>query len=560
MHDGQCSQKCNQQDGQRLRGRHLWKFGFIAIASAIWFFLRTGQNPKRAVYPCQQVAVVNIQIFGTILLAFIPNILKQAATNGRLRSATIAVVLIIGSAFVTSDSLNPNFELSVDDYTRIPIDLVPITSSASENTSNLFFIQNATGPEGDMNPAFTALIGLMESQDLHLYRTSENPFGLIESNDVIILKMNGQWDYRGGTNTDLLKSVINTITSHPEGFTGEIVIADNGQGLGNLDRSYSNAYLRNQSMNDVAESFTSFNISTVLWDSLRYSTVGDYDEGDYQDGYVLSETWNEDTEIFTSYPKFETDYGTYISFKNGVWDGISGFDSDRLKVINMPVMKSHFRYGVTGCIKNYMGVPKGHVVSSVHSSIPHEHFSIGLGGMGTLMVETRAPILHILDMIWINPHPMESSTERGPWSTYPNARFTDIIGASQDPVALDYWASKNILCATADYLNYTEYSSLDPDYEPLSDQYYGSDPMDESFHNYLNRSMNILAEAGFQVTMNQTLMNVYVESLTGEIFPTSTPTSPSGAPSEMDLAVFALIPILIGIIALVAIIIRRRGT
>lgn len=84
--------------------------------------------------------------------------------------------------------------------------------------------------------------------------------------------------------------------------------------------------------------------------------------------------------------------------------------------------------------------------------------------------------------------------------------------------------------------------------------------MDESFHNYLSRSMNELAEAGFQVTMNQSLMNVYVESLTGEIFPTSTPTSPSEAPSEMDLAVFALILITIGIIALLAIIIRRRGT
>ncbi|MCK5390206.1 MAG: DUF362 domain-containing protein, partial [Candidatus Thorarchaeota archaeon] len=280
----------------------------------------------------------------------------------------------------------------------------------------------------------------------------------------------------------------------------------------------------------------------------------DYDMGDFSEGYVRSSTWDADTEIYTSYPKFITDTGLYVSFKNGIWDNATGFDSDRLKIINMPVLKSHFRYGVTGCIKNYMGVPQGYVVSSVDPSIPHEHFSIALGGMGTLMAETRMPILNILDMIWVNAHPLESSSSRGPWSRYSAASFTDIIGVSQDPIALDYWASKFILIPTAEYLEFTECSSLDPDYAPLSDQYYGIEEMDESFHNYLDRSRSVLAGAGFQVTMNTTEMNVFVEELSG------TGTIPTSPGFQIDPLIFAvLIPVSAVLIVGAVFLIRRRA-
>ncbi|MCK5265493.1 MAG: DUF362 domain-containing protein, partial [Candidatus Thorarchaeota archaeon] len=366
--------------------------------------------------------------------------------------------------------------------------------------------------------------------------------------------VNGQWSYRGGTNTDLVKAVIEAIIDHPDGFIGEIIIADNGQGLGNLDRVYANAFNNSQAMEDVARLFQDYSVSTILWDNYRYNTVDDYDMGDFSEGYVRSSTWDADTEIYTSYPKFITDTGLYVSFKNGIWDNATGFDSDRLKIINMPVLKSHFRYGVTGCIKNYMGVPQGYVVSSVDPSIPHEHFSIALGGMGTLMAETRMPILNILDMIWVNAHPLESSSSRGPWSRYSAASFTDIIGVSQDPIALDYWASKFILIPTAEYLEFTECSSLDPDYAPLSDQYYGIEEMDESFHNYLDRSRSVLAGAGFQVTMNTTEMNVFVEELSG------TGTIPTSPGFQIDPLIFAvLIPVSAVLIVGAVFLIRRRA-
>ena len=494
------------------------------------------------------------------LLTSLPSIASLRVSPSPLKPIALLVVLFIGSTVIANDSSMDllGFSPAVDDdYVRIPLDLQSLTALSSGETSDIFLIQNATGQEGDLNPAIEILFTMMTAEGIHFYNTEAQPSGLINSSDVILLKVNGQWSYRGGTNTDLVRSVIEAILDHPDGFTGEVVIADNGQGLGNLNWLQANAFNHSQSVIDVTESFSSELVSTILWDDIRAFTVDDYDDGDFENGYVLSSEWNVDTEMYVSYPKFQTSNGLYISFNNGVWDNLTGFDSGRLKVINMPVLKSHFRYGVTASIKNYMGVPKGHVVPAVHSSIPHEHFSIALGGMGTLMAETRAPILNILDMIWINPHPMESSALRGPWSTYSSARFTDIIGVSQDPIALDYWASKNILVPTAEYLGFTESSSLDPDYEPLSDQYLGSEEMDESFCNYLHRSEDILKDAGFQVTTNTSEMNVFVSELSGH--PLSTSISGPDPGFSFDPVMLAItIPLSAGIIILAAAIAKRR--
>ncbi len=558
---------CPSHHNDKKKKKGLLALGIIALASASWLALRSGSKPSRILYPCQQAALSNIQIFKLAVIAFIPSIGRVRSSLGKMKPAAILATLIVGSVFLASESpiLGVDFTIAQeDDYTQVPLDLT--THISPEGISDLFIVQGVTGEHGNMDSAVSALLDMMESEDLDFYETASTPSGLIGSDDVIILKVNGQWGARGGTNTDLVKSLISAIANHPDGFTGEIVIADNGQGLGNLNFYFANSYYRNQSMLEVANSFDGINVSTFLWDTLRNRLVDEYLEGDLTDGYVLNSTWDPITEIYTSYPKFRTIHGTYISFRNGVWDSESGYDSDRLKVINMPVMKSHFRYGVTGCVKNYMGLPRGHIVPAVDPGIPHEHFSIGQGGMATLMVQTRAPILHILDMVWVNAHPMESSAMRGPWSEYSYASFTNIIGASQDPVALDYWASRNILCATADYLDYAVHSSLDPDYEPLSDQYSGTEPMDESFHNYLERSMNAFTNAGYISTMNQTEMNVYVEELAAPTTTGTTSTTTTGTTTTTtttDIPDFSLLlvilPVSAAVIVLGVVIARRRN-
>ncbi|MHA2299500.1 MAG: hypothetical protein ACXACD_00955, partial [Candidatus Thorarchaeota archaeon] len=361
-HDDETVGSCPLDNAQKMRKTGLWALGIIAAVSGFWIALRSGSKPSRIVYPCQQVALSNIQVFKVAVLAIIPSIGKIRSFLGRMKPVAILATLIVGTVFLAGDFTDLGFDFTpaqVDDNTRVPLDLT--TYISVEGVSDLYIVQNATGTEGNMDTAVSALLDMMESEELDFYETTSTPSGLIGSNDVIILKVNGQWGYRGGTNTDLVKSVISAIVNHPDGFAGEVVVADNGQGLGSLDFYYANSFYRNQSLKDVVDSFDEFNVSTYLWDTLRSSTVDEYSDGDLTDGYVLNSTWDSDTEIFTSYPKFRTVHGTYISFRNGVWSSESGYDSDRLKVINMPVMKSHFRYGVTGCVKNFMGLPKGHI-------------------------------------------------------------------------------------------------------------------------------------------------------------------------------------------------------
>jgi hypothetical protein len=536
----------------------------IAIASAIWLAIRTGSKPSRILYPCQQAALANITLLKTMASLSIPSVasLRKAATW--LKPIFILSIISVGGFVVSTVQFNSGLEpLQADsNLERVPITLDPQTALVQENASDLFFVQNATGLEGNMDLSVAELFDLMAAEGLQFYQTSSTPEGLIASDDVIIIKMNGQWDYRGGTNTDLIKSVIQMIVDHPDGFTGEVVIADNGQGLGDLDRHSPNSYHQNQSAADVAEFFSpEWDVSTVLWDDLRDSTVDDYDLGDFSNGYVRSPVWHEDTELYVSYPKFQSPAtGAYISFKQGVWTNGSGFDSDRLKVINMPVLKTHFRYGVTGCIKHYMGVPQGYIVGAVNPSIPHEHFSIGLGGMGTLMAETRFPVLNILDMVWINANPLESSYIVGPSTSYAVARATDIIGASLDPVAMDYWVAKHVLIPTAEYLNYTEYTSLDPDNDTIHrNVYHGMILQDESFHNYLERSMNELVDAGYQVTMAETEMNVFVSAMvaTAPISPT-TPTN-SGTMDYLPIVIGA-VALALFVVVLIVVFVKIRKT
>ena len=468
----------------------------LGVSSLLWFIFRTGTKPSRITYPCQRAAAANVHVF---LLAFFAPLLgftKFKAKVPRVFNHRFAVAILLLSSLLLafgSVSFTGNCLPSSRNYLHVPLELEPHEAVTSDASSNLFFIENASGVEGNMDEAISALFRLMEVQGASFFKTASQPAGLIGKDDVLIIEVNCQWSQRGGTSTDLVKSLIQKIVNHPEGFTGEIVVADNGQGYGSLNWWRSNAFNHSQSMQDVVNMFPSYKVSTWLWDRIRRVTVNEYDQGDLDDGYVVNSTMNRNTRLYVSYPKFKTMYGTHISFKKGIWEGGS-YNSEKLKVINVPVLKSHWVYGVTACVKNYMGVVSNNLPTYLHA-----HWSVALGGMGTEMAETRFPILNILDCIWVNAIPMG-----GPATSYGDASFTNVIGASQDPVALEYWASKHILIPAAIHKGYTEYSSLDPDYEPITPG------LDESYHNYLERSMNALKNSGHEVTMNETEMNVYV--------------------------------------------------
>ncbi len=266
-----------------------------------------------------------------------------------------------------------------------------------------------------------------------------------------------------------------------------------------MDWPESNAEDVTQSTQDVVDMFSpNYNVSTYDWQLIRSTRVDEYSDGDMTDGYILYDAADPETGIYVSYPKFRTQFGTYISFKNGVWNG-TGYEK-RLKVINLPVLKSHRWYGVTASLKHYMGVQSEG--ENRPGGLANGHSKVATGGMGTLMVETGLPTLNIIDAIWINANPPPSSLA-GPSTPYDRATRVNVLMASTDPVALDYWAAKHVLVQAASLIGYNDTHTLDPDNTDKSG-------VAEAFGVWLNLTKNEIIAGGYNVTTDENHMNVYV--------------------------------------------------
>jgi hypothetical protein len=487
----------NRESVKHPAREKVWTASFlIGIASLLWFLIRTGTKPRRAAYPCQKAALANASAWLSTLA--LPVFFHRPETSigrevRRIGSARLRFGLLLLAAAAVAGITGPavRFFSNVNSHSTgqfVTPRLAGRQQSAS-TFSDIYAIQGTTGADG----GFQRLVRLME-------QSGQSFYALIDRSDVIIIKVNSQWDERGGTNTDLVRAIIESILGHPDGFNGEIVIADNGQAQygaagrgGDLDWHSNNAVDRTQSMQKVADLFSKGQrVSTALWDRITTTRVGEYADGDSRDGYVVGSSPSAATGIIVSYPKFKTRYGTFISFKRGIWNPASrSYNSDRLKVINVPVLKTHSIYGVTASVKHYMGVTSDKLTQ--HAA----HRSVGSGGMGVQMSETRFPVLNVIDAIWINAVP-----GGGPLTRYSQATQTNIIAASRDPVALDYWAAKNILLPAAEKLGYRNTDSLDPDVVRTG-----------SFGNWLRLSMKALQVAGYPSTLDLSKISITVSSL-----------------------------------------------
>ena len=483
---------------------------FLGFASLFWFLLRTGTKPTRAVYPCQRAAVNTMSTSTNSLLAAITTSLSLGLSWHSLRILSakiqaelkrywkpiIALLIIVPTAgfsiaFLWSTLQPP---LYPEDVT---LTLTPQTATSTP-ASNIFVLK------GRSFTHIPTLIDLMGSQGLNFYQssnpgTNQGPMGLIDNEDVVLIKINSQWNQRGGTNTDLLRELIQAILDHPDGFNGEIVVADNGQGFGSLNWAENNAENHDQSVRDVVQSFSTLHpVNQFDWQTIRGLEVEEYSNGDMNDGYILSATPDPDTGIYVSYPKFQTTDGTYLSFRNGIWTG--GSYENRLKVINFPILKSHRNYGVTGATKHYMGVESEGAANP--GGLANGHFCIATGGMGTLLARTRFPVLNIMDAIWVNAHPYPSF-HCGPPTDYSEATRINVLMASTDPVALDYWAARHVLMQTAELTGYADTHTLDPDNTAASG-------LLEAFGVWLPLTEAELIQNGYTVTCDESRMNVYI--------------------------------------------------
>jgi len=184
-------------------------------------------------------------------------------------------------------------------------------------SSDLFSVTNIPVPDfsaGNYHTGLDCLLNLMARHGLELYQSAqENPLagpeGLIAPDDVVLLKVNAQWKYRGCTNSDVVRGLIQRILEHPDGFRGEVIIFDNGQGQGSMDGDargwgrYSDSSVQanaedpTHSFSYLASSvFARRGVSTTLLDDVREVFIA---ETDHQtDGYRIWEG--------VSYPCFTT--------------------------------------------------------------------------------------------------------------------------------------------------------------------------------------------------------------------------------------------------------------
>ncbi|OGL45481.1 MAG: hypothetical protein A2161_14805 [Candidatus Schekmanbacteria bacterium RBG_13_48_7] len=293
------------------------------------------------------------------------------------------------------------------------------------------------------------LINLLSDYNIKFYKTGSlhrwgSPTGLIASDDVVLIKVNCQWKCRGTTNTDVARGIIYRILNHPDGFTGEIVIFENGQGQGSFDGdpiawgSYDSYPTVKDAVIINAEEetlltvdylvntvFAGYPVSSSLLDNIYDHFISDTEHVD--DGYRIM-TANE-----ISYPCFTTAGSRRIELKDGIWNG-SGYDTN-LKLINIPVFKTHGGTGITGALKHCYGMLS---MADNPTFRTNRHYAQSGTTCGKMYTLVRTPDLNIIDCIWVSQdqlagYPVSATTR------------TNILLAGMDPVALDYYASKHIL-------------------------------------------------------------------------------------------------------------------
>jgi hypothetical protein len=302
---------------------------------------------------------------------------------------------------------------------------------------------------------------------------------IIGADDVVVIKPNLQWWNHGATNLSALKSLVDLIMNYPGGFYGEVVIAENcHRGTMPWNSSHSgwasrfkwNSDLQEiNNMNDLSVHLKQCygkKFSTCHWIDVSEGTkrVNGPEDGT---GYVYCDgtggvplisidngaNGNDFRAVIMSYPIFQTDKGTVVDFKNGIWEN-GTYTEKPLRFINVAALNHHSTYcGITSAIKNFLGIsdlsggPDPHADGCLTGnfynfhSFPFNKWAPGpVAGMlgseiGFFMNSIRKADLNITTAEWIG---IVSRTES------PIVNVHAVLGC-KDPVALDYHAAKYIL-------------------------------------------------------------------------------------------------------------------
>lgn len=496
----------------------------IGISSTVWLLLRTGTNPKRAVYPCQRAAAQASFSWLSSLISFslIGIFIKKNIRHFRYAIPLMAIfgVFITFNYNAIATYVQKNILLTYDyvddelycgDRSLIrlptwevenPISKIICIDSVSHNSYSCAAGDSSVPDSHLVDPGIDTLILWLEQKaGIYFYKTFLHPEGIVASNSIVVIKPNFIGPRRTGTNTDRIKGLIWRILQHPNGFTGEIIICENNQMFETLDGNENNSEDTLQSILDVINTFNAkgYPVNGYEWRIIRGETVDEYDQGDFDDGYI----YNDVTKI--TYPKFQTPaLGLYCSMRFGIYDDISeAYDEDRLVIIDMPILKDHGWAGATIAVKNWVGllsnfdtlangdtvdfvtitgpgVRYGEFVDSMHYKLYWSDYAL----IARIM-DYVYPDLCIVDATWINT--------LGPIAPG-HATECRLLFASTDPVAVSWYAAKFALTPIAERPLFTN-----PDINN-GDSSYGAN---------LPRWCSYLQSAGKPVTMDSSEISVY---------------------------------------------------
>jgi len=283
----------------------------------------------------------------------------------------------------------------------------------------------------------------------------------IDPSDVVVIKGNAQWPYQGYTHTGVIKGVVDRLLELP-GFSGEIILCDNVQVYGSAGNT---AF-------DVPAAKRGHNWPDHNWSTLaaEYQSDGkpvavknwlnselDITSPSDGEGWIRDFFTFHDLNTYLSYPIFESPLtaGRMIDMQNGVWEN-GGYTGRNVKAIFIPTLNNHGRgtedyAGITSAIKSFFGATEIHYgvagtfrgYANIHSASFNRQRADYAGELVARYIQTMyKPVIYITAAIWSGYH-----------SRTGDAVETKAVLACENPVTLDYIATRDIISPYAEFLN-----------------------------------------------------------------------------------------------------------
>ena len=302
---------------------------------------------------------------------------------------------------------------------------------------------------------------------------------LIGADDVVVIKPNVQWWNQGAPNILALKTFVDIIMDRPGGFTGEVIVAENCHRGSTPWQSEASGWTPIFERNSDLPGIRNYNelaadlkrrhaerYSTCHWINVKNGGKRIFSPADGS-GYVYCDgsggvpklafsngaSGEKRRETIMTYPVFQTDRGTIVDLKSGVW-AKGAYTGRPLKFVNFAALNHHSNYcGMTSIIKNYLGVSDlsggpdpfndGKLTETYYNfhSFPFDKWAPGprpgmIGAeIGVYLNAVRKADLNIVTAEWVG---LASRTD------LPAARTRAVL-ACTDPVALDFHSAKYVL-------------------------------------------------------------------------------------------------------------------